>query len=178
MGYSITLGEARIGYYPEDEYMKIEAEGMVHDDAPDLGRGDISGKSNQRHPSYTAFKKWCDETGLLEVFYETDDYKTEQRRMMGWEDPVYWQIKGGHPGATPITRDMYKKVKSALTKYRKKHPNAIMPSPENTEGFGPNALMTGEGMEHLDYTLGRLVWFEFWMRWALENCKHPIIANS
>lgn len=28
------------------------------------------------------------------------------------------------------------------------------------------------------YTLDRLVWLRWWMRWALDNCKVPVIANS
>ena len=27
-------------------------------------------------------------------------------------------------------------------------------------------------------TLARLIWLEFWMRWALKNCETPAIENS
>jgi hypothetical protein len=29
-----------------------------------------------------------------------------------------------------------------------------------------------------NYNVERLNWLEWWMRWALKNCKHPAIYNS
>jgi hypothetical protein len=152
VGYSIYIGEAMIEYWPEDGHMRIGVEPAEHPDAPDLGTGDISGHSNGRHPSYTSMHNFCKDTDLADVFYD------EEERT----------LKGGHPGATPLTWDMYERVKNTLNKWKADHPNAIAPNPENTAHLENS----------LDYTLGKLMWYEFWMRWALENCKMPTIANS
>jgi len=67
MGYTLTIGEAKLSYEPEDLYLTIEAEGATHEDAPDHDR--FTGKSNSRSPSYTAWADFCREAGLYELFY-------------------------------------------------------------------------------------------------------------
>lgn len=166
MGYNIGIGELEVHYDVNGEYISIDAKGTTHPDAPEFGKGDISGKGNYRYPSYSAFAGWCDELNIRDVFYTengTDYYSGKIRYVM----------KGGHPGATPLTKEMYDTIKSTLDKYRIDHPDSILPTPENTQDLKP----FDEDPIH-DYTLARLVWFEFWMKWALENCKQPVISNS
>lgn len=173
MGYNIGIGEAKIEYWADDDIISVTAASASHNDAPDLGKGDISGKGNYRYPSYTAFSNWVDATGLRETFYELNEEMTERRKESGFPNPDYWQMRGGHPGCVPLTKEKYDAVKGALDKWKKDHPDAIMPTPENTQH------LQGFEEDHVnDYTLGRLVWFEFWMKWALENCKMPVIYNS
>lgn len=164
MGYNIGIGELEVTY--NDEYISIDARAETHPDAPDLGNGDASGKGNYRYPGYSSFANWCDELNIRSVFYEeggTDYYSGKVR----------WNMKGGHPGATPLTQSIYDTIKSTLDKYRLDHPNSVLPTAENTKDLKP----FDDDPEH-DYTLARLVWFEFWMKWALENCKQPVISNS
>lgn len=179
MGYNIGIGEAEINYYAEDNFLSISAEATTHPEAPDLGKGDVSGKGNYRYPSYCAFSNWCDETGLSDVFFQIDEERSRQRQLYGFKDPKCLVMQGGHPGAVPLTEEKWMMVKLALVKWRADHPNAIMPTVENTAHLGlwETDPRTVDG-DQLDYTLGRLVWFEFWMRWALDNCKKPIISNS
>lgn len=47
------------------------------------------------------------------------------------------------------------------------------------EGWQANHPDTEPGMgEEQDFILAWLIWYEFWMRWALENCAYPAIENS
>jgi hypothetical protein len=43
--------------------------------------------------------------------------------------------------------------------------------PPGFEGWGY------EGPARYDYMLARLIWLDWWMRWALENCETPAIEN-
>lgn len=171
MGLNIGIGQAKINYYPEDDYMNVSAELVEREDAPNLGKGDASGITNYRHPSYSSFFNWCKETNLIEVFYDIVEDND------GFA--VGHNMKGGHPGVSPLTQEKYIKVKEALEKYKLEHPSAIMPTPENTKHLDLMDIehKTQDG-QLLDYTLGRLVWFEYWMKWVLENCKMPVISNS
>jgi hypothetical protein len=67
-----------------------------------------------------------------------------------------------HPGCVMITQDHYQQVYDALKEYRK-HAKR----PPGYDDFG-----------NLDYNLARLMWLEYWMKWALENCETPAIFNS
>ena len=50
MGYTITIGEAKLYYDQEYNYVCIEAEDVTHPDAPD--HDNTCGKRNSRSPSY------------------------------------------------------------------------------------------------------------------------------
>lgn len=65
-----------------------------------------------------------------------------------------------HPAIVAIFPRHLLEVQGALEEYRSKHPDAA------TEGGWPR-----------DHTLAFLVWFEWWMRWALENCARPAMQN-
>lgn len=67
-----------------------------------------------------------------------------------------------HPGCQLITQDHYQTVSNALEEYQK---HAKLPP--GYDDFG-----------NYDYNLARLMWLEFWMKWALENCETPAIYNS
>ena len=156
MGYNIGIGNASIRYEADDDFISMTVEHAEHPDAPDLGKGDVSGKGNFRYPSYGGFQEFLDKNGLSDVFLDETD-----------------NMQGGHPGIAVLTQKKYDRVKKALEKYKKANPHAILPTPENTaheEDFKEH--------KDSDYNLGRLVWFEFWMKWALENCKYPAISNS
>jgi hypothetical protein len=72
-----------------------------------------------------------------------------------WEGLIY-----KHPGCVMITEDHYAEVHNALERYQK-----IATKPP---GFA----------DAYDPQLARLMWLDFWMRWALDNCETPAIYNS
>lgn len=53
-----------------------------------------------------------------------------------------------------------------------KHPGAVVLTREHL------AVVDGVADPEPGYDLDRLVWLRWWMRWALDHCKVPVIANS
>jgi hypothetical protein len=66
-----------------------------------------------------------------------------------------------HPGNTALNESHSKVIEQALADWKEDHPNA-------TPGFD-NDLH--------DPILARLIWLDFWVKWALKNCEHPAIWN-
>lgn len=84
---------------------------------------------------------------------------------VGLYDLFFDQFEGlfrQHPGCVMITQEHYQTVADALEKYQK---NARRPP--GFDHFG-----------NYDYNLARLMWLEYWMKLALENCETPAIYNS
>jgi hypothetical protein len=146
MGYNIYIGEAKIytGLEFEDNDVYVGVEEIEIDEAPYWEGGDISDKTNGRHPSYTGFSRFINEAGLKDLF----------------RDESYGLIRG-HPGVYVLQEDDYKTVRNARIKWENDHPNA-------EAGWG----------EDKDHVLARLIWFEFWFKWTLVNCKVPVIKNG
>lgn len=71
------------------------------------------------------------------------------------------KLIGGHPGVRLVTKELCDVVQEALIKRRTDYPNSV----EQFEG------------ENSDGVLCRLIWLDFWLRWAFENCETPVLAN-
>jgi hypothetical protein len=78
-------------------------------------------------------------------------------------------------------------TKHILGKFTEKHPNCLPVTKEDVDAVF-NALQLYKNTATLppgwsddektyDYDLARLIWFEFWMRWAVENCETPSFEN-
>lgn len=65
-----------------------------------------------------------------------------------------------HPGCRKITIEHLEVIQEALNKWKLAHPDAVQ-----------------GGNFSEDEVLERLIWFDFWMRWALINCSVPAIEN-
>ena len=66
-----------------------------------------------------------------------------------------------HPGYVDLKQEHLDQIRKAKNDWIKENPNT-------EAGF----------LDGQDYILARLIWFEFWMDWALKHCKTPIIYNS
>lgn len=153
MGYTFTIGNATPRHDKDDfPYLSAEwdVDPMTHEDAPTFPGDEMTGSSNQRSPSYSVWSDFCKEVGLYEIFY----YETGH-------------LVGSHPGCTGITKEMVDHVSDRLKSWKTK---AILPAGFEAE-WGYN------GPPNFDYSLARLTWLEWWMRWAFENCETPAIAN-
>jgi hypothetical protein len=67
------------------------------------------------------------------------------------------------------------KIQKARAKWAKTHPDSI-------PGFVSDGFIKDEYREEIDEEradpiLARLIWLDYWMSWALENCEHPAIYN-
>lgn len=166
MGYTITIGEASIFYDKDGPAMWIEAEAATDENAPDHDR--FTGKSNSRSPGYCAWSEFCEAAGLTTLFYG-GGWSREMGGNLPCPDGFHREtpLLAKHPGAQPITNADAEYVGRKLTEYKRNHPGAV-------PGFWDE-----EGEDNgKDPVLARLVWLEFWMRWALANCERPIIENG
>lgn len=167
MGYTITIGQAVVDY--NDDFVYIDAQNATHPDAP--AHCPFTENSNCRSPGYSAWSKFCEAAGITTLFYGG-----------GWQYPGYAPCPDGfhrdtcllndHPGAQPISQADADYVSAKLVEYRRKHPDA-------EPGFWDWGAHTNwrEVDNGKDPTLARLMWLDFWMRWAVENCDKPVVAN-
>ncbi len=65
-----------------------------------------------------------------------------------------------HPGTFALKRKHLSAVSVASDHWRATHPAAV-------PGWGAGQ----------DPILARLVWLEWWIRWALQNCESPALHN-
>jgi hypothetical protein len=150
MGYSITIGNA-VPFHSKDEYELYacwDVESATSDDAPTFINDQMTGNSNGRHPSYSGWSDFLQKTDLGDLFYK--------------------DLMEQHPGCVQIKPEHYERVHSALESYQK-----IATKPP---GFGTWTDDVGE--IQYDPYLARLIWLDFWMKWALDNCETPAIRNT
>lgn len=148
MGYTITIGELETQAYPND--------GL---DCSCI-RFDATGV---RHDAAPAFGEPTDYTNSRWPSYGVWH---EFMRSVGLGDVFFTEdghLIGGHPGVRLVTREMVEAVASALAAYRAKHPalQAVLSDNDKDSGW-----------------LCRLIWLDYWLRWSIDNCKTPVIANS
>lgn len=167
MGYTLTIGNARLQVNKEDLRLDIEVDGFASDDAPTFKNDEMTGNGSSRSPSYTGWGDFCRASGLEELFFGG-----------GW-DSTYGSYKqcsedfhrdegllAHHPGAALLCDADLEFVKAAREKWQTENPGT-------TPGFDG---WSGES-EGLDYTLARLLWLEFWIDYALKNCEVPALGN-
>jgi len=172
MGYNIAIGEAVFRGSKEEAYLSVWADSEVHDAAPSFPNDELTGQSNERSPSYIGWADFCRETGLYGMFFGLNGRRNPY--MEG--DPNCHRdqpIMADHPGYAAINNEDAFAVKQALEQHILKH-GELNPGFTNwaaSEADTPtNALQCA--------TRARLIWLDYWVRWAVENCAHPVIANS
>lgn len=148
MGYTITIGELEVEKQPEDA---MECSGLNFD------------AKGERHENAPAFGEPTDYTNSRWPSYSV------WRAFMtavGLYELFYDEghLIGGHPGVRLVTKPMAEKVSRALSAYRVLHPDAI--------------AELREGAPEESGWLCRLIWLEYWITWAVDNCETPVIANS
>jgi hypothetical protein len=153
MGYNLTIGNAVLGEAcPDTHVYSVDVDGASHPDAPAFG--EPTDGTSQRWPSYSGWSEFCKEVGLTELFYD---------RECG--------LLSRHPGTFALTQGHLDTIAAAL-----KHRRATNGGKE--PGF-PDETPEGELIDNgKDGQLARLVWLEYWVRWALENCERPAMRNT
>ena len=168
MGYNLTIGNAILRYSADDLYLRIGAEVVEHPDDR------YTGKSNSRSPSYTAWNDFCREAGIHEMFYGKG-WDRDDLRYRNCSDDFHREtpLLVEHPGTQPLCRGDLEFVRAA--RIRREQSNDGRPP-----GFWECSNETGwvEVDNGTDPTLARLLWLEFWIGWALDNCDIPVLANS
>jgi hypothetical protein len=162
MGYTITIGNAKPEFSKDDGelYARWTVDGQALPNAPVFPHDEMTGNGNSRSPSYSVWAEFCRMTGIYELFLEK-----------------YEGLMDSHPGCKMLRPEHLLIVQAALTKWQ--HTATL---PPGFEGYPEHDKETGEWVTpdagKYDATLARLMWLEFWMRWALENCETPAIENT
>lgn len=168
MGYTLTIGNAKLKVDKEDLILDIDVEGFASDDAPTFPNDQVTGNTSSRSPSYTAWHGFAEVAGITNLFYGGG----WDRDLRGYRScPEDYHREEGllahHPGAALLCDKDLEVVREARKKWEDDHPGAV-------PGFdGWSGEKTG-----LDYILARLLWLEFWIDWALKNCEVPALGNT
>lgn len=151
MGYNITIGNAVPYHHKEGGYLDAgwTVESHTSDDAPAFPNDDMTGNGNARYPSYSAWAGFARATGLTKLFFGDEGLMTQ------------------HPGCALLTQEHRAVVAAALAEYR-----ARAWKPPGFEGWN------GEDKGKYDHQLARLIWLDYWIGWALDNCETPAIRNT
>lgn len=152
MSYDITIGEAMLESEWDDDghsWAGWYAQLASHKDSPEAPNDPASG-GNLRSPGYGQWHGFIDKAELKD-----------------WHEELF---EGGHPGCVPLRPKHLHAVVVALIRWRHLHPGAV-------PGFHKTWDGPGEGEELYCGILARLIWLEWWIAWALLNCKRPAFAN-
>jgi hypothetical protein len=152
MSYTFTIGNAVPEFSKDDGDLSARwvVEGKTLPEAPEFPHDTMTGQSNRRSPSYSGWHEFCKAAGVYDVFYDERG-----------------NLQAGHPGCAMLTESDYERVKVALAAWR-----THATKPPGFSGWN------NEDEGKYDHVLARLIWLEFWMRWALDNCETPAIQNT
>ena len=154
MRYIIVIGEYAIND-EGSEFSFVAAKRVTHVEAP-LFPNDTSFPSNNTSKTSITWYNFCENAGLLDMFYESDK-----------------QIRGGYPGYFDLTSNHLMQVQNALT-------NRRLTNNGKPPGYAPTGLWLylqgNNAVVEYDGVLAKLIWLEWWIRWALLNCSKPIVS--
>ena len=153
MGFSFIIGNAVVERDGDGGYCVMVADAS-HPDAP--SNGDDSHKTNYRTPGYIVWKEFATAVGIADLFYGPEG---KQDGPLLAADPA--ELKEEH----------YQIIHVALLDYKAKHPDAV-PGYSTRYDSSVHDYVTDPN-PNLDGNLDRLMWLDFWIRWALDNCEYP-----
>jgi hypothetical protein len=148
MGYNLIIGEMIVHKNPEDG---------IYRDCISFGAKEVhfyNAPSFGEPTDYTN-QRWSSYIDWINFLRNTNLYSF-------FFDQNERILIGGHPGVRLVTEDLCKAVQDALEEYKTQFPNAVA----QFEGDDSNGVLC------------RLIWLDFWLRWAFENCETPVLANS
>ena len=154
MHHSIYIGQAGIDIDQSGELRTFVLR-RQSDDAPKLVNDNWTGNSNGRHPQRNAWKSFLKEVGLYEFFFD------EKVGLMRKEDTCFL-----------LDALDLETIQNAL-KNRQKYADERGLTP----GFHPDGFTSDKKVENVDPHLARLIWLEYWVKWAIANCDIPAIYN-
>lgn len=171
MGYDIYIGNTvmePVEQYDDEEeyvtpyartikgqvcYFKPRVNRIEQPDAPTFPNDNLTKNGNDRHCSYSAWDEFCCKAGLHDLFFNKKHGLMRE-----------------HPGHQPLKDCHAEEIGRALARWKEAHPNTI-------PGFEQWALYGDAPVVGYDYTLARLIWLDWWVKWAMSHCEHPGIYN-
>lgn len=155
MGYTLRIGNAEIDHTEEDIRFYVEV--IKIDSAP--AHGDPTDFTNERWPSYSAWHEFCRALGITDLMF---NQRNGGAGSFSWNGVERSPLIQEHPGCAPITAEHLSYLSDAIEKYKASHPDHV----------------AVYGVANGDSHLCRAEWLQFWMDWALRNCKFPVMTNS
>lgn len=145
MSHDIFIGKARVQFCDDGELRAIVPL-TYHPEAP-VFPGDVPTRNtNNRDMAYSAMSEWVDAVGLRGLFFDREHGLLRKDRC-----------------CYRLMREHHEEVLAAVAKH-------VAKVGQKTPGWPPD----GED-ERYDPDLARLLWFEWWMRWALTDCETPAV---
>ena len=156
MGYDIYIGQGE--YDSETKLYSVHHLNLP--EAPEAHNDTMSAHVNHRYLSYFGWFWWCDAVGLYDLFFGSGGLMAQ------------------HPGATKLTPQHAYIIHAALERYQSTHPN-VVPGCCGCSTCDPYSHNPTDPCHHpeYDYDLARLVWLDWWMKWSLQHCSNPMMAN-
>ncbi len=160
MGYSLTIGELEVDKNHEDgidcSCISFGAKGEKHDNAPAFN--EPTDFTNQRWPSYGVWSDCLRDAGMYDLFFCDGGH-----------------LIGGHPGVRLLTKEFYEEFTKRKIAFEAKYPHV-----EATYGERDTKDIFHEDLSNpkCNNVYCRIVWMDYWINWAIENCETPVFANS
>lgn len=167
MSYDIYIGKAELSVPSksdlEDGYnhLSVSVNGMALPDAPTFPGDGMTKNGNSRHPGYSQWSEFCRRVGLYDLFFDNERGLIRE-----------------HPGCFVLTKGHADEIHDALEKWQKDHPK-LEPGWCECTSKECASMMGNKDAKHVerDPALARLIWLDWWVRWALKNCEVPAMAN-
>jgi hypothetical protein len=154
MSYSIYIGEAEIDADWDDLYVRFIARHEELEEVPDFFVDNTTKRDTRGFG-------WCDISGKTNGRHPGYSQMRDFSQLTGLEDLFYKELIVTHPGCVRLTQDHLDQVNTAVEEYYDENPGSV------------------PGWEEGQYTtLCKLLWYQWWMEWALKNCKVPCVSNS
>lgn len=154
MGYSIRIGEA---------FTVVNSDGILeHDVVPEThlaapAFGEVTDRENKLLPAYGSWLKIVAFCGLEELF---------------WNAVTGLMREEGNP--VLLVADHLNIVEEAIEKLRAQYPDAIPRLGREYPESPDEAFLLDDGLIE-DESLARILWLQYWIRWAIDNCQEPVI---
>lgn len=151
MGYIIQIGNAIPLVDEDSDILEWQIEDFCHEECPTFP-GD-SRKYNYRAPSYSVWDDFCEAVGLEDMFYRhLPDGRTTGK------------------GFIYLAEKHLELVSRRLIEYKGRMKVTIPP------GYGGRHERNHPSIPEYDDYLARLIWLEFWTKWAISNCETPSLS--
>jgi len=167
MSYDIYIGEAALDLPEHEEYadkygtrldgtrLGLTVHRTEHPEAPTFPNDELTGNSNSRHPGYSQWSEFCRTAGLEKLFFA---------KVTG--------LMSQHPGTFRLTKAHQAQIRERLSVWRATR------SGDDPPGFAEWSLDEEQSdATPCDPILARLIWLDWWVTYALANCKIPAIHN-
>lgn len=158
MGYDIYIGNAVVETDEDELYSHFVVERTAHPDAPYWPNPE---PKEGQHPMMRNFDISEHSNGRHPSYSSMFAFckSTGLQDLFLGEDERSGLLHP-HPGCHRLTKEHSEQITVARINWQTSHPGSV---PGWDEGQ--------------DSTLAKLLWYDWWVAWALKNCKIPAIEN-